>query len=413
MWFVANHGRRAISRLLVSTPSCATPRLQRDALRSARFCTSGPTVTPATPPTPSQATQQHGTASSPAVAASGAAAAPAVGAVPAVGRRGWKPMYQPNLKDLPDLYLKLSKSRLTSLVVITAMAGYVAGPASFHWLPFLALSAGTGLCSAAANAVNQTMEIPYDAQMARTRSRVLVRAQLSPLHSACFAATSVTTGTALLTFGCNPLTGMLGFLNFILYTSAYTPLKRMTIWNTWVGSVVGALPPLMGWAACTGSITHPAAWIMPLVLYSWQFPHFHGLSWARRDDYSRGGYVMTAVTDPAMCRRVALRHCAALLGLGMLVPFAGLTSWWFVCGGAAVVNGYFTYLGWQFYRQSNVQSARKLFQFSLLHLIVLMGLLVIGAVAKDATCVGHSWSSKNTESDSSPAEQQDSPAEAA
>ncbi|KOB77378.1 Uncharacterized protein OBRU01_04200, partial [Operophtera brumata] len=89
------------------------------------------------------------------------------------------------------------------------------------------------------------------------------------------------------------LTSALGATNLILYTSVYTPMKRMSILNTWLGSVVGAIPPLMGWAGCTGSLDSGAL-VLAAILYSWQFPHFNALSWNLRPDYSRAGYRMMA-----------------------------------------------------------------------------------------------------------------------
>lgn len=104
-------------------------------------------------------------------------------------------------------------------------------------------------------------------------------------------------GATTLALGVNELTALLGLSNLILYTSVYTPMKRISILNTWVGSIVGAIPPLMGWAACAGTLG-PGAWIMAGLLYAWQFPHFNALSWNLRPDYSRAGYRMMAVTNP-------------------------------------------------------------------------------------------------------------------
>lgn len=107
--------------------------------------------------------------------------------------------------------------------------------------------------------------------------------------------------------------------------------------------VVGAIPPLMGWAACANSLG-PGAWLMAALLYSWQFPHFNALSWNLRPDYSRAGYRMMAVTDPALCRRVALRHTVAIMGFSILAPILDTTNWWFLLE-SAPLNLYFIYLG--------------------------------------------------------------------
>lgn len=165
-----------------------------------------------------------------------------------------------DLSKLGNNYLMLSKSRLTSksslihsidyqakfyfsssvcilaLVVITSMAGYAMAPAPFDLTTFTLCALGTGLCSAAANAINQYHEVPFDAQMSRTKNRVLVRGLLTPLHAIGFATVSATLGISLLYFGVNGYTAALGAANLVLYTSIYTPMKRFSILNTWIGS---------------------------------------------------------------------------------------------------------------------------------------------------------------------------------
>lgn len=108
--------------------------------------------------------------------------------------------------------------------------------------------------------------------------------------------------------------------------------------------IVGAIPPLMGWAGCVGDIMAPGAWIMSGLLYAWQFPHFNALSWNLRPDYSRAGYRMMSVTNPSLCRRTALRYTAALMGLSYLAPILDVTNWWFA-GMSTPLNAYFLYLG--------------------------------------------------------------------
>lgn len=277
--------------------------------------------------------------------------------------------------NLTDHYLKLSKIRLTSLVVLTTMGGYAVASAPFDPLTFFMASAGTGLTSCAANSINQYLEVPFDSQMSRTRNRVLVQGKLSPLHAVGFAGVTASVGLTALYFGCNPLTALLGASNLVLYTMIYTPMKRVSILNTWVGSIVGAMPPLMGWAACTGHL-EPASWIMAGLLYAWQFPHFNALSWNLRPDYSRAGYRMMSVTNPGLCRRVALRYTGVILALSCAAPYLDLTNPWFALE-SLPLNGYFAYLAYKFYKQSDSSSSRKLFRFSLIHLPALMLLLLV------------------------------------
>ncbi|XP_029456153.1 protoheme IX farnesyltransferase, mitochondrial isoform X2 [Rhinatrema bivittatum] len=167
--------------------------------------------------------------------------------------RCWKEM-KVELADLPGILSRLSKIKLTALVVTTTSAGFAMAPVPFDLSCLLVASIGTGLASCAANSVNQFFEVPFDSNMNRTKNRPLVRGQLSPLHAVCFAAACAITGITLLTWGVNPLTGALGAFNIFLYTCCYTPMKRITIANTWVGAVVGAIPPVMGWTAATGSL---------------------------------------------------------------------------------------------------------------------------------------------------------------
>ncbi|XP_023037250.1 protoheme IX farnesyltransferase, mitochondrial isoform X2 [Drosophila willistoni] len=240
-------------------------------------------------------------------------------------------------------YKKLAKFRLTSLVVITTMSGYAMAPAPFNFTMFVMCSLGTGLMSAAANAINQYHEVPFDSQMSRTKNRLLVTGQMSSLHAVGFAVASAITGLGILYFGVNSLTALLGAGNFFLYTSIYTPMKRFSIMNTWIGSIVGALPPLMGWAGCTGSLD-PGSLILAGLLYAWQFPHFNALSWNLRQDYSRAGYRMMAVTNPDLCRRTAYRYSIAIGGLSLLAPVFDVTNGWFVLE-SLPLNLYFVYLG--------------------------------------------------------------------
>lgn len=174
----------------------------------------------------------------------------------------------------------------------------------------------------------------------------------------------------------NPLTASLGLANLLLYTSLYTPLKRVSIVNTWVGSVVGAIPPLMGWAACMGGTLAPGAMVLAGILYAWQFAHFNALSWGLRRDYSRAGYRMMAVSHPGLCKRVALRYSIATIPICTLAPACDLTTWLFALD-SLPVNLWLVFLAWRFYRDSDYKSSRRLFQYSLLHLPLLMGLLLI------------------------------------
>lgn len=271
------------------------------------------------------------------------------------------------------------------------MAGYAIAPAATTVGVLLSTAAGTALCSASANAFNQWVEVPYDAQMSRTRNRVLVRKAISPHHAFGFATVAGISGTGLLFFAVNPTTAALGALNIALYSGAYTALKRRSIINTWVGAVVGAIPPLMGWAACTGSIALFGAdgsimtgaaggYLLAGILYSWQFPHFNPLAHNIRADYTKAGYRMMAATNPPLNRRVALRHAIALLPMcSIFAPALGITTWWFALD-SAVMNAWLIRDSYQFWKAdgkiSNDKRARRLFFTSIIYLPVVLVLMM-------------------------------------
>lgn len=131
----------------------------------------------------------------------------------------------------------------------------------------------------------------------------------------------------------------------------------------------------MGWVGCSGTLD-AGAWILAGLLYAWQFPHFNALSWNLRPDYSRAGYRMMAVTNPGLCRRTALRYTAVIGGLSLAAPIFDVTNIWFAVE-TLPLNAYFGYLAWNFYKQSDSGTSRKLFRFSLVHLPVLMLLFLV------------------------------------
>lgn len=281
------------------------------------------------------------------------------------------------------VYRQLSKSRLTFLVVLSGMVGYTLCPTSLAMattLPpvvrLLALAAGITLCSTAANALNQIVEAPYDAQMARTKARPLPRRALTPAHAFGVATGSAVSGVTILYMLTNPLTAALGAANIVLYSFVYTPMKRHSIANTWVGALVGALPPLMGWASCTGTLHHATdavGWILGGILFAWQFPHFNALSHAMGNEYARGGYRMMAVTNPGLNQRVSFRYALALLPLcSVALPMTGTVLALPYAVLSLVPNVLFAYYAGKFWWRPSEKTARACFWFSLFHLPAVM-----------------------------------------
>lgn len=308
---------------------------------------------------------------------------------------------------LLKIYSQLSKSRLTALITLTAMSGVALSPLPATVSVLLATAAGTALCSASANTLNQLQEVPYDAQMARTRTRPLVRRAITPLHAAGFAAATGISGPVMLWTMVNPTTAILGAANIALYAGLYTWLKRKHVVNTWVGAVVGGLPPVMGWTACGGQLfpssTYPVEYFLPqilsslptesinlslidnplspfalfMLLYSWQFPHFNSLSHLVRGSYAQAGYQMLSVLSPSQNALVALRHSILLIPIcSVLMPLSGLTTWAFAVT-SLVPNVICARAAWKFWRVGGEKQARALWHNYLWYLPVILALAMV------------------------------------
>ncbi|KAL1895719.1 Protoheme IX farnesyltransferase, mitochondrial [Sporothrix stenoceras] len=314
---------------------------------------------------------------------------------------------QPNtsVRRLASSLLSLAKPRLTVLVVLTAMAPYALYPVpsflssgmleatpSLSPLTLLFLTTGTALCAASANALNMLYEPDTDARMSRTRNRPLVRMLVSRRAALLFAIGCGLTGVAALQWGVNPTVAFLGFANIALYAGVYTPMKRLSVLNTWVGGLVGGIPPLMGWAAAAGESAATSSfrellfapdgssaggWLFAALLFAWQFPHFMALSWAVRHEYQRAGLRMLSWVNPARNGRVALRYAAAFLPICVGLCYTGVTSWSFAVT-SLPVNLWLIREAYQFWKFEGHQgSARRLFWASVWHLPALMVLALL------------------------------------
>jgi len=270
-------------------------------------------------------------------------------------------------------YKQLSKFRLSGLVVATAAAGYVAASKeSIQWEGLGWTSLGTMLCSSSANALNQLYEVVNDSRMTRTAIRPLPTGRMSKTHAAVFALVTGMTGVYILKEKVNTTTAVLGGGNIALYAMVYTPLKQISIVNTWIGAVVGAIPPLMGWAGAHGELDS-GAFLLAAGLYFWQMPHFMSLAWLCRKDYAAGGYKMLSLVDPTGKRTAAcaLRNCMYLLPLGALSTWLGITSPYFAYESAFITAGMLLTAA-NFYAKPSNMNARILFRASLLHLPIFM-----------------------------------------
>ena len=276
------------------------------------------------------------------------------------------------------MYGELSKFRLSSLVVVTSGAGFLATGLPIDWTVLAATCVGTGFCAASANTWNQIREQKFDANMNRTKARPLPSGRMKTGEAVAWGATAGLVGTGMLLASSNPVVAALGAGNIALYAGPYTSLKRTSEVNTWIGSLVGAIPPLMGWAAATGGDLMSAdPLFLAGILFLWQFPHFFALSWMHRDDYAKGGFQMVSVNDAAATRSgsLVLRYPAYLSTLPIAAYGMGLTSSMFALEGTAA-NMYLMYLAYKFNEKQSNANARKVFMCSLWYLPLLLASFV-------------------------------------
>jgi protoheme IX farnesyltransferase len=245
-------------------------------------------------------------------------------------------------------YQELFKVRVTSMVVVTAWAGFYLGSmrsgiTSMHW-GLLESLFGIALVSCGASVMNQVMERRIDAKMVRTAQRPLAAGRFSlpqgiALGLGCFAA-----GAAVLAWFTNPVTVLLTLLTGFTYVAVYTPLKRYTTLATFIGAFPGAMPPLLGWTAARGVIEWPAVALFA-ILFVWQFPHFMAIAWLYREDYAKGGIRMLPVVEPDGWSTA----CQALIYAVLMIPVSTVPFFLHLAGPLYLVTAVLLGLGYLAY----------------------------------------------------------------
>ena len=276
-------------------------------------------------------------------------------------------------------YLELTKPRIAVMALFTVGVGYIlAAGASAHFVVLIHTLLGAGLVAAGGSALNQWLERRIDSRMYRTMKRPLPAGRIAPVEAFAFGVGMSFVGLVYL-FATVPYpAGIAAAVTLVSYVLIYTPLKTMTVWNTVVGAVPGALPPVIGWCAARGWSGLDGALGLFLVIFIWQLPHFLAIAWMYRDDYARGGLRMLPITDPSGTRTawVMVVTCSALIPIGLLSvglhvagPFAAI--------GCAILGLFFLREAVRFDRTRTDRQARRVLRASLLYLPGALGLLLV------------------------------------
>ncbi len=275
-------------------------------------------------------------------------------------------------------FLALCKPRVTMLIVFTAMIGmFLATPGMVPLQILLAATIGIGMASGAAAAFNCLVEQAIDAKMARTRGRPLPTGKVTSKQTFIFASMMATIGLAILYIFVNPLTMWLTLATFVGYAIIYTVfLKPATPLNIVIGGLSGAMPPALGWAAVTGSVS-AEAWILVLIIFAWTPPHFWALALYRREEYAKSGLPMLPVTHGEEYTRLQILLYTIILVAVTLMPFAMRMSGFIYLASAAILNAVFMWYAISLYRKYSDALAKSMFKFSILYLTLLFAALLV------------------------------------
>jgi protoheme IX farnesyltransferase len=230
----------------------------------------------------------------------------------------------PTTHSLLSDYVTLFKLPVSTMVVITAGAGFYFGSRRNGISPFnvglLQTLIGVALVTCGSSALNQVLERKTDVLMRRTANRPMAANRISLAHGLILGCAAVFLGSLYLVHTTTLLTGSLALLAAIGYVAIYTPLKRVTTINTFMGAFPGALPPLIGWTAARGLIEWPGVALLAIV-FVWQFPHFMAIGWIYREDYARAGIRVTGSLQP-VSRAAHLTVAQALFCAVFMIPIS-------------------------------------------------------------------------------------------
>jgi len=276
-------------------------------------------------------------------------------------------------------YFALLKPRVMSLVIFTAFVGIVAAPETLH--PLLALVALIAIAvgAGASGALNMWYDADIDAKMKRTASRPVPRGTIHPGEALGFGATLAVGSVIALGLMVNWVAGALLAFTIFFYVVIYTMwLKRWTPQNIVIGGAAGALPPMIGWAAVTGTIDLGAISLF-LIIFMWTPPHFWALALFREDDYAAAGVPMLPnVAGRDETRKQILIYTLVLLPLTFLPALLGVSGFLYVMG-VALLSAVFLYYAINVYRIREGAAAdracKKLFGFSILWLFLVFALI--------------------------------------
>jgi protoheme IX farnesyltransferase len=275
-------------------------------------------------------------------------------------------------------YFQLIKPSLSIMVVFSSVISYLLAPklVEFNWGMIGLLFAGGLLVTGSANAINQVVEKDTDAVMKRTAKRPVAAGRMSVTEGWAFAIMTGAAGIFILGNYFNWLSAGIALFSLFLYAFIYTPLKKISSISVIVGAIPGALPCLIGWAAGNDQLS-AGGWVLFLLQFMWQFPHFWAIAWIAHNDYAKAGFkLLPNETGPTKYTAIqTIIYSLLLIPVGIIPYFIGMSG----MVSMIVVFAANLFMVWRcvnLYRNMDVQSARKVMFSSYIYLpIVLLALL--------------------------------------
>jgi protoheme IX farnesyltransferase len=275
-------------------------------------------------------------------------------------------------------YYELTKPRITLLVLISMAIGFLVATPETNWLMLLHACLGTWFIASGTSAFNQYIERDLDKLMFRTMKRPLPTRKVPPAHALVFSMSFVAIGLAYLTFMVNTVAGIISGVTTLIYLLGYTPLKKVSFLNLYVGAIPGALPPVGGWAAATGTVADVSPWALFAIVFLWQIPHVTAIAWMYLEDYQRADFEMIPNAEDGGKKSALISLAGALLlfPVSFLPVYSGLSSLFFGFTALAAAFGYFWY-SLMFFNHRTKEMARTLLFASIFYLPSVWGLLLV------------------------------------
>lgn len=274
--------------------------------------------------------------------------------------------------SIQEAYYELTKPSITFMILVSTALGYfMGGNGISNYQHFILTLLGSCLISSGSGALNHFAEAESDKIMHRTNLRPIPAGIILPEKAMIFGIALIFIGSGILYFFINTLTCVLALITALMYLFIYTPLKKLTWLNTPVGAIPGAIPPIGGWVAATGSLD-PEAWILFAILFLWQHPHFYAIALMFKDDYKKAGLKMLPVVEPNGSRtnRQIIWHALLLIPVSVMpvyINLLGMIYFW-----AALILGIgYLLSGFILAKQYSVNNARLVLKVSVFYLPIL------------------------------------------